>query len=134
VQFFANSQSNMSNKLSCHDLVVAVRKKPGFHASNPRSSPINIEPPMSDWPLIIWTMVNPNIHKQKKMATGRLYFGSQSKMPAASCSTPNNDQTIVGILASNEQGGSKNFKNLSRPTIKNMRLVTAVSILAIKFI
>jgi len=54
----------------------------------------------------------------KKAATYFLNFGSQIKMPPANCKMPKDFQMVGGMLFINEHGGSKKFKNLSRPIIK----------------
>ena len=51
-----------------------------------------------------------------------LNFGSQIRIPDANCIAPKIFQTVGEMLSANEQGGSKNNKNLSAPIIKKRRL------------
>jgi len=56
-----------------------------------------------------------------------LKFGNQMRIPDAICNTPNRFHMIGGMLSSKEHGGSKKYKNLSAPIMKNNRLQMAVS-------
>ena len=67
-------------------------------------------------------------HTKKNPATYFLYAGIQMRTAAANCNTPNPFQRIGEILLSKEQGGSKNDKNLSKPTMTKRRLQIATMI------
>ena len=64
-------------------------------------------------------MENKSINTKKKPTTYLLNFGNQIIIPADICKTPSIFHIMGEILLINEQGGSKNAKNLSAPTIKN---------------
>lgn len=70
---------------------------------------------------------------KKNPATNFLNLGNQIRIPAAICNTPKTFQTVIEMLSVNEQGGSKNDKNLSNPIMKKRRLQMAV-IMFITFI
>lgn len=71
------------------------------------------------------------MNTKKKPTTNFLNLGNQIRIPAAICMTPIPLQTIVEILSIKEQGGSRNDKNLSAPTIIKRRLQIATTIFKI---
>jgi len=107
--------------------------KLGFHVNKPNKTAINAAPPRSYVPWVKCTIAKTTIKTEKNPTIYFLNFGSQIRIPDANCMTPKIFQTVGGILSANEQGGSKNNKNLSAPIIKKRRLQMPTMIF-VKFI